>query len=364
MKKIKIITLLTFVFVFAMLLMSACGDSSESAKKQGLLTENGNVVFYNDDGTLFTGGYKEVTTAGKTDYYFFKDNGTAFTSGYKAVKIGNDVCYFYFGSDGKAFTGGLKEISIGVQEQTCFFQDNGRAVISDFASVDGIKYYFQENGFLVKDTFVTVDSNLYYIDANAAVVTGGWFCLGDGYYYANSEGVLSTNTVVEGYKLDANGKSTTKYRIVQLANAKINDSMTDQQKIQAIYSWIMRDTTMTYIRTYEHASASWVWKDSWVDDMAASLMDKWGGNCFRYAAFLGMLIREATGLEVTVYHGDCTTTDGGTTPHGWITVKQDGTWYIYDVELEKHAYVEHSRCYKVLPANSTIHLNGVGTNLF
>lgn len=363
MKKIKIITLLTFVFLFAMLLMSACGGS-DSDKKQGLMTENGNIVFYNDDGTLFTDGYKEVTTAGKTDYYFFKDNGTAFTSGYKTVKIDGATYFFYFEDDGKAFTNGLKEVSFSTQTYLCYFAENGRALTSDWATINGAKYYFQSNGCAAKDTFLTIGNDLYYFDASGSVENNGWFCVADGYYYANNSGVLSTSTVVEGYKLDANGKSTTKYRIVQLANAQINDSMTNQQKIQAIYNWIMNDKTMSYIRTYEHTSPSWVWKDSWVDDMAASLMDKWGGNCFRYAAFLGMLIREATGLEVTVYHGDCTTTDGGTTPHGWITVKQDGTWYIYDVELEKHANVAHSRCYKVLPSVSTIHLNGVGTNLF
>jgi len=53
----------------------------EPTVKQGLVTENGNTYFYNEDGTLFTGGYKEVTVEGITKYYFFQEGGTAFTGG-------------------------------------------------------------------------------------------------------------------------------------------------------------------------------------------------------------------------------------------------------------------------------------------
>ena len=106
--------------------------------------------------------------------------------------------------------------------------------------------------------------------------------------------------------------------------------------------------------------ADWVWKDSWVDDMAASQMDKWGGNCYRYASFLGMLIHEATGLQVIVYHGN---TPNGS-PHGWPAVYQDGTWYVYDVELQKHSGFSAATCYKIPSETSEIHLNGVGTELY
>ena len=91
---------------------------------------------------------------------------------------------------------------------------------------------------------------------------------------------------------------------------------------------------MVYIRTYEHLKADWVWKDSWVDDMASSMLDKWGGNCFRYASLLGLMIHEATGLTVDVNHGWW---GGPHMPHGYVTVLQDGVWYLYDVEVEKHS---------------------------
>ena len=165
--------------------------------------------------------------------------------------------------------------------------------------------------------------------------------------------------MIEGYKLDSNGKSTTKYRIIQFVKQYTKSSMTEQEKIDALYDWVLNND-MEYFRTYEHVKADWVWKDCWVDDMAASLMDKWGGNCYRFNAFMGMLIREATGLQVTVYHGNTPNGD----PHGWATVCQDGEWYVYDVELQKFAGYSEAACRKILYSKSTLHRNGVGTNLF
>jgi hypothetical protein len=111
--------------------------------------------------------------------------------------------------------------------------------------------------------------------------------------------------------------------------------MTDQEKIRALYDWVLYND-MVYYRTYEHTRSDWVWKDSWVDDMAASQMDKWGGNCFRYASFLGMLVHEATGLPVRVYHGVTPGSQVPLTPHGWITVLQTAHGTTYDLSSTSH----------------------------
>ena len=140
--------------------------------------------------------------------------------------------------------------------------------------------------------------------------------------------------------------------------------MSDQEKIKTLYNWVLKNS-MEYLRTYEHVKADWVWKDSWVDDMAASQMDKWGGNCYRYAAFLGMLCQEATDLPVTVYHGTQVYA-GKKYPHGWITIQQNGVEYAYDVELDKHAGWSTSDCYKIPYSESSkdMHTKGVGTKLY
>lgn len=93
-------------------------------------------------------------------------------------------------------------------------------------------------------------------------------------------------------------------------------------------------------------------------------MDNNGGNCFRYAAFLGMMIREATGLPVQIYHGQTPGRRTPLTPHGWVSVYQDGVWYNYDVELDKFSNYETSSCYKIPASKSKIHLQGVGTKIY
>ena len=320
-------------------------------------------MLFKEDARAYTEGYKEIKNGSATDYYYFLSNGQAFTTGYKTAKIDGTTYYFFFQDNGKAFTGGLKAVPFGTASYYYYFQQNGRALTADWTTVNNAKYYFQANGRAAQNAFQILSEKIYYFNNDCTLVTGGWFCVGDGYYHAGDDGVLSTDTVVEGYKLDAAGKSTTKYRIIQLAKQHTNDSMSNQQKIAALYNWILY-SNMTYIRTYEHTKADWVWKDSWVDDMAASLMDNWGGNCYRYAAFLGMLIREATGLPVAVYHGS---TPGATvryTPHGWPAVYQDGAWYVYDVELQKFSGYSAAKCYKAPAAGSYIHVDGVGTNLY
>lgn len=322
-------------------------------------------MLFNEDGKAFTNGYKEINNAGKVDYYYFLTNGQAFTTGYKTVKIDGATYYFYFEANGKAYTNGLKEVPFGTQSYYYFFHENGRAEISGWETINEKDYYFQANGRAAKETFVTIDDSIYYFDDSFDITTGGWFCVGKAYYYAAEDGKLSTDTVIEGYKLDSAGKCTTKYRIIKYVNEHTDPSMTDQEKIEALYNWVLRNS-MKYIRTYEHTKADWVWKDSWVDDMAASQMDKWGGNCFRYAAFFGMLVREATGLEVTVYHGYTPGANVPLTPHGWVTVNQGGTLYAYDVELQKHSGYSRARCYKVPYSESSksLHVQGVGTNLY
>ena len=100
--------------------------------------------------------------------------------------------------------------------------------------------------------------------------------------------------------------------------------------------------------------------------MAASLMDKQGGNCYRYASFFGFLVHEATGLPVTVYHGMTPGISVDRTYHGWTVVKQDGVWYSYDPELQKFSDFTRDLCWKRLYSQSfgTLYFDGAGVNLF
>lgn len=316
-------------------------------------------MLFGKDGKAFTEGYKEMPGENGTDYYYFLPNGQAFTTGYKTVTAGGITDYYYFESDGKAFTGGLKEIPFGEETHCYYFQENGKAKTS---GEDGT-YRFGADGRALRNAFVTLDGGRYYYGDDGALVKGGWFCVDDGYYYAGHDGKLLTDQVKEGYVLDETGKCSTKYRVIQLLEELVDESMTDQEKIDAIYNWMLRND-MGYIRTYEHVKQDWVWKESWVDDMAASMLDNWGGNCYGYASLSGLLFREATGLPVAVYHGWTPGPSYSLIPHGWAAIFQDGEWYVYDPELFKFgSYFVHN-CYQEPAEGSFIHVNGVPTYLY
>ena len=340
------------------------GKAVTDTLKVVLLNDKPELFYFKQNGAAFTGGYQEITYGDNTDYYFFLSNGQAFNAGYKMVTIDGVDYYFYFGKDGKAFKDGWKEIWFGEQSYEYFFQPDGRAKTNCWYTENGKDMFINANGRVCKNEFVKIDGKLYCFGEDKAIVKDGWFYSGNAYYYAKSDGTLAKNTVIDGYKLDSKGRCTTKYRIIKYVNKIIPKpkGMSDQDKIRAIYDWVFR-SKWGYIRTYEHTRSSWVWKQSWIDDMASSIMDKKAGNCFRYACFLGLLIHEATGLPVTFYHGYCSSSRG-LLPHGWITVKQNGKTYLYDVELDKFVYLRKSsykRSYSSL--KNKRYFKGVGTTV-
>ena len=319
--------------------------------KQGLLNENGFLYYYKESGALFTDGILEL----EGDHYFFLSNGRAFNTGYKAVEIDGTPCYYFFESSGKAFTGGLKDITFGTETYTYFFGEDGKAVTSGWATQNGAHYYFRADGRAVKDGFVLIDQNRYHFDEEGRV-TIGWFCIDECYYYAGETGVLATDTIVDNYRLDKNGRSHTKYQILQYVNELTDPSMTDQEKIDALYDWLTIGH-IYYYNSYEHIQAGWYWPDGWIDVFAADMMENQYGNCFKYAAFLGLMIREATDLPVAIYHGKLPMGD----PHGWVTVYQEGAWYVYDVQQAIQGE-DPAVCYKA-PYPLERLTNGVGTLL-
>ena len=182
------------------------------------------------------------------------------------------------------------------------------------------------------------------------------------YYFRN--GVKLRNCVADGYKLDSQGRSETRDLVRSLVNSCTNKSMSNNQKIQAIFNWL-RTNRWGYTRTYEHVYPSWVWYSGWQDDFAKQCIKNKSGNCYRYAAVFGYMVKEATGYPVRVYRGVTKATRGGTTPHGWTTVKIGGTWYAYDVDLAK--FSSNSSIYYRTPYSITsqsIHRQGVAVNLY
>jgi hypothetical protein len=114
-----------------------------------------------------------------------------------------------------------------------------------------------------------------------------------------------------------------------------------------------------YQRFYDHPKSK-----ADVPALAIDMFKNKKGNCFRYAAFSGLCFREATGLPVVAYHGWTPGPGFNPIPHGWVTICQDGVWYVYDVELDKFRDYIFEVCYKEPAADSVIHIYGEGTDLY
>ena len=224
-------------------------------------------------------------------------------------------------------------------------------------------YYFGSNGKAVKNRFQKVGSARYYFGSNYQAASGWITVKASCYYLDKISHKLKTNTVYDGYKLDANGSSKTRYQIRKLVDQHTSKSMTKNQKIRALFQWLTGNS-YTYTRTYEHALSSWKWYQGWTDDFASQLMTNCSGNCFRYAALLGYLFKEATGYEVKIFHGSTPSRSGGTTPHGWVTVKIGGTEYAFDPDLYKFSSKKAIYYYSPYSVTKrTIHLNGASVKI-
>ena len=255
--------------------------------------------------------------------YYFQANGQAFTDGYKVVELDGRDEYFFFQADGTAYTDGRLGVSFGSSTYYYHFGEDGRALKDAFASSSGTRYRYGTDGRAVS----------------------GWFEDDGNWYFAGDEGEVLSDTVIQGYKLLSDGTCPTKARVRALVSGIVDDSMTDQEKIDALFDWLVGND-MTYTSNYAHFASSWTWYEGFVDDFAAELLDNSTGNCFRYGCLMGLMLREATGLDVRVVCGRSPSNPGELNSrinHGWAEVYQDGDWYIYDSDMVKFVWGDAQR---------------------
>jgi hypothetical protein len=72
------------------------------------------------------------------------------------------------------------------------------------------------------------------------------------------------------------------------------------------------------------------------------------GSCYHFAALYGLLVKRATGYKVRVGFGKT----NGFNPdnlqaHGWVEVKIDGVWYVFDPNMDKFAEKSSGKYYMV-----------------
>ena len=152
----------------------------------------------------------------------------------------------------------------------------------------------------------------------------GWL-----YYYDANTGSFAVNTSVGSFTFNSQGHFTSgsdelDQRLHEIVLAHTNDSMTQEQKLRALYVYT-RDS-FTYLRrpAYEFGATGWMQTD------ALNMLQTGYGNCYSYASVFWYLARWL-GYDARIYSG---TVGWNYAPHAWVEITMDGTSYIYDTELE------------------------------
>lgn len=127
----------------------------------------------------------------------------------------------------------------------------------------------------------------------------------------------------------------------QILNQIISPSMSDNQKVKAIYdfpmyNFIRYDTTRetlpaSYLRTgYDKSAMTVLDRGSW-------LLGVGTGGCQEYATLFDRLMNTA-GFPTFTEYGDYVNTNGSTVWHAFSRAKVNGTWYWFDVDVDGSVY--------------------------
>jgi len=93
--------------------------------------------------------------------------------------------------------------------------------------------------------------------------------------------------------------------------------------------------SFNYVKTYPYIRTPDIPHGDYSVPYALSMLQKHGGNCYRFAALFCVLAR-AYGYNATVISGTVPRIGGGWAPHGWVEITQNGKVYVCDPDLSKN----------------------------
>ncbi len=121
------------------------------------------------------------------------------------VKSGS---YWYYYKNGSKQTGWLKE---GNKNYYLSIASGDGHMITDWATIDGKRYYFGTSG-VMRTGWAKINGSWYYFNSQGVMQTG-WQTLswsgGQSEFYFGSNGEMAVNTTVDGYSVDSNGAKIT-----------------------------------------------------------------------------------------------------------------------------------------------------------
>ena len=178
------------------------------------------------------------------------------------------------------------------------------------------------------------------------------FHLVDGwsYYYDSTLGDIVRGGDVGTFTFDEQGHYTTGSAeldglLREAVLAHTNKDMTREEMLRALYNYSRDDFRYLKRPTYDFGATGFMQAD------ALEMMKTHRGNCYSFASVFYYLARWI-GYDAVTYSGTLGRTSQ---PHSWVEIEFDGTWYVFDPELENAYRTKYNnynmKLYKYLDNN-------------
>lgn len=95
---------------------------------------------------------------------------------------------------------------------------------------------------------------------------------------------------------------------------------------------------------------------NWKVNYALEFYQNKSGNCYRFSALFYQLARYL-GYEARLVPGSVVTKSDPKAPHCWVEVKMDGTWYVFDPDMQNAYYNRGSNWFKMSYGNAPVTYN-------
>jgi glucan-binding YG repeat protein/lysophospholipase L1-like esterase len=155
--------------------------------KTGWLAYNGKWYYFDKNGAMKTGW---VSSGGK---WYYLDSSGAMKTGWLQYKNNK----YYLNQSGVMVTGWLKD-----GNNWYYFMTSG-VMRTGWISVNGVWYYFNSSG-VMQTGLQDIAGKKYFFNNNGSMFTG-WKEIEGKWFYFNKDGSMAVNTVIDGYKLGADG---------------------------------------------------------------------------------------------------------------------------------------------------------------
>ena len=169
-------------------------------------------------------------------------------------------------------------------------------------------------------------------DQETTDLTPGWHNIGGKLFYVNEDKQFAHDTFIGSLELDHNGYYITGSTeldalLASAVKSVVNDSMTQQQKLRAVYDYAKN--TFGYLGI----GAADTSKSDWALTSATDMLKNHKGNCYSWAAAFTYLARQV-GFDAQAIPGTGVSPKGSESVHAWTEITIDGTAYTFDPQIE------------------------------